>query len=283
MDELTQQFVSQIGTPLIRVISAMEAIELRTENIANGSPCGCEKVASEESLNLSTADCITIPGVADYIIRSLGIAGVHIYTAGRLLLLDHKYFPRSSVMALARISMEASANALWLCSNNIPWDERLHRFASLYLDRMTARKADYTNLAATADSGVDDVITAAKAELTRHGWQCVPLPGYAQRVEDAWLNLGDSVDGLHVYGLTSKAIHADPTLESFDVSNEGQLRDRVISAVYVTSAVVLWLQAHSLSASWQGVPISTDVIANVKAFYGAVGDWLDVAEGAERQ
>lgn len=273
MDELTAHFVSHTGPPLLRIAQAIQKNEISSENIATDSPCGREKTVSEQLLQISETNYITIPGVADYAIRSMGIAGIHTVASVRLMLADFQYFPSSSVMALTRISTEASANAVWLCDNNISWNERLRRFATLFLDRMKASRQDFSGIN-EADEDADSVITQVEEELAGYGWQCVQLPGYTQRVSTMWTALGIK-DVSHFYGMTSKAIHADPTIESFDTSPEGRLRDRVMSTVYLSQGCLSWIASVKLASSWQGLPL-LDIRQDVELLNTTIDKWLEI-------
>ena len=275
MDELTSHFRSHIGVPLLRVVQAIEKIKIRTSDIASDSPCGREKAASEQVLQLPSTPYITIPGVADYIRRSIGIAGIQTVAGARLLIADFAYFPSSSVMALTRISTEASANSVWLCDNSAMWDERLRRFATLFLDRMKASKHDLSS-AAEADEDADNVVAQVDKEMSEHGWEYVALPNYTQRVRAMWTTLGIE-DLSHFYGMTSKAIHADPTVESFDTSSEGKLRDRVLSSVYLYQGCLSWVAAVNLASSWQGLP-RLDIRQDLESLHSSIGEWLEIAE-----
>jgi len=275
VDELTNHFRSHIGAPLLRVVQAIEKNKISSNNIANDSPCGREKAASEQALQISKANYLTIPGVADYIRRSIGIAGIQTVAGARLLLADFAYFPGSSVMALARISTEASANAVWLCDNTIRWDHRLRRFSTLFLDRMKASKQDLTD-GAEADDEADNVVAQVEGEMTERGWQYVTLPEYTERVKTMWTTLGIE-DLSHFYGMTSKAIHADPTVESFDMSPEGRLRDRVMSSVYLCQGCLSWIASVKLACSWQSLP-PIDIKQDLELFHAAIGEWLEIMD-----
>ncbi len=275
MDELTAHFVSHTGSPLLRIVQAIERNRISSGNITNESPCGREKAASEQLLQISETNYITIPGAADYAIRSIGIAGIHTVAAARLLLDDFRHFPSSSVMALARISTEASANAVWICDNTIRWDERLRRFATLFLDRMKASRQDLSSVAG-ADEEADSVIAQTESEIAEHGWQCVPLPSYTERVKKMWEPFG--IEGLSdFYGMTSKAIHADPTVESFDISPEGCLKDRIISTVYMSHGVLSWIASVNLASSWQGLP-NVDIRQDIEQFESALSEWVKITD-----
>ena len=275
MDELTNHFKSHIGSPLLRIMQAIEKNKISPANIASDSPCGREKAESEQVLQIPETNYITIPGVTDYAKRSIGIAGIQTVAGARLLLEDFGYFPRSSVMALARISTEASANAVWLCDKTITWDERLRRFATLFLDRVKASKQDLSSVAG-AYNDADSVITRVEGEIAGHGWQYVTLPGYTQRVRTMWATLGIE-DLSDFYGMTSKAIHADPTVESFDISPEGRLRDRVTSAVFLYQGCLSWIVSVNLASSWQSLS-HLDIQQDVELLGTAIDEWLDIAD-----
>lgn len=282
-ENLDTHFKAQFCSPLLRAVKAMDNAKISITEFSDSSQCGQEKLASEQLLKTSV-NYISIPGLADYTVRSIGIAGTHILAAGHLLLENHAYFPSSSVMALARISVEASANARWLCDNTVNWKMRLERFGSLFIDRMTASQNDllddidlgaYSDKMAAITTDTKRSIEIAKQEMSANGLTLMKVPPYAQRVKAMQEATGSIVP--QFYALTSKAIHADPTVESFAVSSEGNLSDQVMSAPFLWAACVYRAYVVNLVCSWQSVPV-VDVESDLRLMGDIGQEWTDMIE-----
>lgn len=282
-EHLDTHFKAQFCAPLLRVVKAMNSANISIKDFSDGSQYGQERLASERFLK-APVNYVSIPGLADYIVRSISIAGTHILAAGRLLLESHVYFPSSSVMALARISVEASANARWLCDNTADWKVRLERFGSMFIDRMTAGQGDllhdielgaYDGKTAALTADAVSSIEAAKQEMSVNGLALVKVPPHAQRVKAMQRATGAVVP--QFYALTSKAIHADPIVESFAVSSEGNLRDQVMSATFLWAACVYRAYVVNLVCSWQGVS-PADVESDLRLMGDIGQQWRGMIE-----
>ena len=281
---------TQMLASALSAIEELGSIDAPFAELDPTAPAAVENVLANSSGIDPEIDLVSIQGAWLHLHLKLQAAREHL--AGGLYLLgsDTGRTFLSSVHALARIALEASAVSLWLCSNTIRWDERLRRFSQLHL------KATYTVLKATGidprnppDPSTVDKDTILSIEdchtlidwVKARGWTCrrrkkkgkeptiqtwiEEVPTYSDLMNEASLVVGLPPKNLRLlYSVYSNSVHANP-VTVMSGSSEAELArlDSVHGAIATTVAFYgrAWIQF----ASWCGVPCPSGALENIFA------------------
>ncbi len=239
-DQLVRDIVKQAVDLMKETVEALGNVSDDPEH----SLFAYEKDISEEHL-ASPVSLISIPDVDLQVKSWLEIARSHLASTCTILGVPQAHFPIPSVLVLSRVSLEACASACWVLSPKIRWDHRLQRFGSVLL--RTFERFD-KDLGDDTLSGRDREIVESVFE--RQGWQRCNVPCYSDLVSNLFDEMLPSDSNMNVYGVLSKAVHADLVLPPSHSSSGSLERNREMASVYFSISLALWVQVCSLLASW---------------------------------
>lgn len=270
----------------LRAIKCLDGVEVRCGKFGSSSQAAAENTVATRAGSDPAADIVSITGVHLHLHLKLYAAREHLLSCLLLIGSNAERTPVNSVQALTRSAIESSATCLWLCSNQINWEERLRRFSQLHL------KSTYTCL---REAGInpnrppdpskvpqDIALTLAECdtlidEVKARGWLCrsgknkgkAPtagrwvreLPSYSDLIKD-----GSSVFPIppelprRLYSVSSRSVHTDPVTVAGG-SAEGDEIAHLASALSAThGALIFYALALKLVASWSSVTYPEDVI-----------------------
>ena len=233
-------------------------------------------------------DLVSIPGVRHHLHLKLYAAREHLLSCLCLISSNTERTLVNSIQALTRSALEASVTCLWLCSNKIPWEERLRRFSQLHL------KSGYTSL---KESGIDlhnrpdpstvaqDIILTLEEcdtlidEVMTRGWTCrrgqnagkTPtiskwireLPTYSDLMKEASVIIPVLPEVLPaLYSISSRSVHTDPVTVAGGSTDEDELARMSLALGAITTALTFHGLAWKLFASWCSATYPEDTIQN---------------------
>ena len=258
-----------------------------TESFDSASPAARENAVANR-LGIKPQVYISIPDARLHLHLKLYAAREHLLSCIYLVGSNAERTLVNSIQALTRSAVEASAACLWLCSNKIPWEERLQRFSQLHL------RSAYTCL---VEEGIDpndrperllmdqdsiltlDECDTLISEVKGRGWTCtkgknrggVPtiskwvreLPSYSELVKEASAIVPISPTMLRTfYSMSSRSVHTDPVTVASGSTEEDESARFGCAAVAMVTAFLFYAMAWKLVASWCSVPFPEDAVWN---------------------
>lgn len=236
-----------------------------------------------------TSDPVSVHKVCHHLHLVLDASKEHLLGCFYLLLTEGERTLTNPIQALARISWEASATCLWLCSEKISWEERLRRYSqlrlrSVYTSIKESRGFD-TN-SASGGSATEQTISVIQAEcdsliefVHRRGWTCrkgkhsgkqptAPqwvneLPSYVELVTEA-ATIFDSIpeQTRSFYSAISRAVHADPITAMLGSTDEDEAI-RLHQAMSATgTSLIFYAAAWKFFAHWCSVPFPDEAVSD---------------------
>ena len=239
------------------------------------------------------SDLVSIPGTMGYLRWKLYAAREHLLGSLWLLGLDDGRGTVNPVQALARCSVEASAACLWLCSNNITWEQRLRRFSQLHLASICATlKAMGIDPYNPPDPSIVHQDIKASIEdcnalidwVTARGWTCTrgkkrgkaptiaswadEVPGPSALMNEASAVVAFPAEALRLlYASYSGSVHSNP-VTVIGGSTEEEFARLACAHRAVGTGATLYGLAWKLFASWCAVPYPDDVVRDSIAALG---------------
>ena len=267
-------------TSAAELLAMLDGVQVSPMNLAVGSQAAKENAVGVQSGIDPEFDMVSASGVCLQLDSRLRAAREHLLSCLTLMTFAGERTPANSVDTLSRSALEGSAICLWLCSNQITWEERLKRFSQLHL-RMTrdCLKDSGINPHECPNSGeLEPGPLAILNECNSHvewvqerGWVCnkgkqkgkIPtlsswineLPSYSDTIKEAAHLVGlDPEEIKSLYGIASKAAHTDPITVADD-SSEAHENIRIRrSQDSISLALLFYSLAKGALANWCDVP-----------------------------
>ena len=277
------------------MLKELDGIKIDYTRLDASSPAARENEASIRSGVDPTTDLVSVKGTCHHLLLTIYAAREHLLGSIVLILSDTDKTLVNSIQALTRISLEASATCLWLCSPRIAWEERLRRHSQLHLKSSRRRQKETPIDNSDIPSHIRRVSEQIQADCDRlmefvhnRGWTCRrgknagksptvkqwvdELPSYSDILKEAAEIAGLPPEYLEaLYSISSRFVHADPATMAGGATAEEEDARLVLAVGAIRGTLMFYAVAWSLIARWCSVTFPGDAIRSYQSKLGQFG------------
>lgn len=268
------------------LVSELGNIEINPTELVSTSAAAQEDEAAVCSGIDPTSERVSVPRVCHHLHLTLDASKEHLLAAFILLLGEGERTLGNPIQALARISWEASATCIWLCSNHISWEDRLRRYSQLHLRSAHTSVKESKGFDSESISATEQATAEIQAECNsliefvhRREWTCrkrrhsskAPtvaqwvneLPGYSELVMEGAAIVDLVPEQMRtLYSAISRAVHADPITMLLGSADEDESIRLSHTMSAIGTALIFYAAAWKWFAHWCSVPFPEEAVSD---------------------